>query len=39
MFQIIRIGQTQAETLSVPYLNPLVLRKEFESILGKVQIL
>ncbi|CAH2087462.1 unnamed protein product [Euphydryas editha] len=33
--QIIRIGQTQAETLSVPYLNPLVLRKEFESILGR----
>ncbi|XP_046966815.1 DENN domain-containing protein Crag isoform X4 [Vanessa cardui] len=33
--QVIRIGQTQAETLSVPYLNPLVLRKEFESILGR----
>ncbi|CAH0718266.1 unnamed protein product, partial [Brenthis ino] len=33
--QIIREGQSQAETLSVPYLNPLVLRKEFESILGR----
>ncbi|XP_053611324.1 DENN domain-containing protein Crag isoform X2 [Plodia interpunctella] len=33
--QIIRTGQTQAEILSVPYLNPLVLRKEFESILGR----
>ncbi|XP_037292276.1 DENN domain-containing protein Crag isoform X2 [Manduca sexta] len=33
--QIMRTGQTQAETLSVPYLNPLVLRKEFESILSR----
>ncbi|XP_045511840.1 DENN domain-containing protein Crag isoform X1 [Pieris brassicae] len=33
--QIIRAEQTQSETLSVPYLNPLVLRKEFESILGR----
>ncbi|XP_073960241.1 DENN domain-containing protein Crag-like isoform X3 [Choristoneura fumiferana] len=33
--QIVREGQTQTETLSVPYLNPLVLRKEFESILGR----
>ncbi|KAF9412445.1 hypothetical protein HW555_009048 [Spodoptera exigua] len=33
--QIFRSGQTQPETLSVPYLNPLVLRKEFESILGR----
>lgn len=33
--QIIRSGQKQTETLSVPYLNPLVLRKEFESILGR----
>ncbi|XP_045500969.1 DENN domain-containing protein Crag isoform X1 [Colias croceus] len=33
--QIIRTSQTQSETLSVPYLNPLVLRKEFESILGR----
>ncbi|XP_045776028.1 DENN domain-containing protein Crag isoform X2 [Maniola jurtina] len=33
--QVIRKGQTQAETISVPYLNPLVLRKEFESILGR----
>ncbi|CAH0399446.1 unnamed protein product [Chilo suppressalis] len=33
--QIIRLNQTQAEILSVPYLNPLVLRKEFESILGR----
>ncbi|XP_013183784.2 DENN domain-containing protein Crag isoform X2 [Amyelois transitella] len=33
--QIIRTSQTQAEILSVPYLNPLVLRKEFESILGR----
>lgn len=35
-FQIIREGQSQTETLSVPYLNPLVLRKEFESILGRL---
>ncbi|XP_061719640.1 DENN domain-containing protein Crag isoform X1 [Cydia pomonella] len=33
--QIMREGQTQTETVSVPYLNPLVLRKEFESILGR----
>ncbi|KAJ0175098.1 hypothetical protein K1T71_009239 [Dendrolimus kikuchii] len=33
--QIFRSGDKQAETLSVPYLNPLVLRKEFESILGR----
>ncbi|XP_063539999.1 DENN domain-containing protein Crag [Cydia strobilella] len=33
--QILRVGQTQTETVSVPYLNPLVLRKEFESILGR----
>ncbi|CAG9790939.1 unnamed protein product [Diatraea saccharalis] len=33
--QILRLNQTQAEILSVPYLNPLVLRKEFESILGR----
>ncbi|XP_026750235.2 DENN domain-containing protein Crag isoform X2 [Galleria mellonella] len=33
--QIIRTNQTQAEVLNVPYLNPLVLRKEFESILGR----
>ncbi|XP_061379394.1 DENN domain-containing protein Crag isoform X3 [Danaus plexippus] len=33
--QIVRMDQTQAETLTVPYLNPLVLRKEFESILGR----
>ncbi|XP_068622803.1 DENN domain-containing protein Crag [Battus philenor] len=33
--QIIREGQSQPETISVPYLNPLVLRKEFESILGR----
>uniref|UniRef100_A0A2A4JDM7 UDENN domain-containing protein n=1 Tax=Heliothis virescens TaxID=7102 RepID=A0A2A4JDM7_HELVI len=32
--QILRSDQKQ-ETLSVPYLNPLVLRKEFESILGR----
>ncbi|KAJ8718534.1 hypothetical protein PYW08_002771 [Mythimna loreyi] len=32
--QIIRSDQ-KAETFSVPYLNPLVLRKEFESILGR----
>ncbi|CAG4943676.1 unnamed protein product, partial [Parnassius apollo] len=32
---VIREGQTQPETISVPYLNPLVLRKEFESILGR----
>ncbi|XP_049872038.1 DENN domain-containing protein Crag isoform X2 [Pectinophora gossypiella] len=33
--QVVRTGQTQAESISVPYLNPLVLRKEFESILGR----
>ncbi|XP_045538739.1 DENN domain-containing protein Crag [Papilio machaon] len=33
--QIYREGQSQPETISVPYLNPLVLRKEFESILGR----
>ncbi|XP_059061581.1 DENN domain-containing protein Crag isoform X2 [Achroia grisella] len=33
--QIIRTNQTQTEVLNVPYLNPLVLRKEFESILGR----
>ncbi|CAH0588078.1 unnamed protein product [Chrysodeixis includens] len=33
--QIIRSDQKQSDTLSVPYLNPLVLRKEFESILGR----
>ncbi|KAL0870637.1 hypothetical protein ABMA27_005596 [Loxostege sticticalis] len=33
--QIVRTNQTQAEILSVPYLNPLVLRKEFESILSR----
>ncbi|KAM3965518.1 LOW QUALITY PROTEIN: DENN domain-containing protein Crag [Aphomia sociella] len=33
--QIIRENQSQAENLSVPYLNPLVLRKELESILGR----
>ncbi|CAG9116997.1 unnamed protein product [Plutella xylostella] len=33
--QIRRRGKPQAETLTVPYLNPLVLRKEFESILGR----
>ncbi|CAH2049264.1 unnamed protein product, partial [Iphiclides podalirius] len=33
--QITREGQAQSETISVPYLNPLVLRKEFESILGR----
>lgn len=38
VFQIFRSGQTQPETLSVPYLNPLVLRKEFESILGMYSI-
>ncbi|XP_075979851.1 DENN domain-containing protein Crag isoform X4 [Anticarsia gemmatalis] len=32
--QILR-PEKPAETLSVPYLNPLVLRKEFESILGR----
>lgn len=34
LFQIIRSDQNKTETFSVPYLNPLVLRKEFESILG-----
>lgn len=33
--KIMRTGQTQTETLTVPYLNPLVLRKEFESVLGR----
>lgn len=33
--EIRRTGQTVAEYLSVPYLNPLVLRKEFESILSR----
>ncbi|XP_013140292.1 PREDICTED: DENN domain-containing protein 4C [Papilio polytes] len=33
--QIYREEQSQPETISVPYLNPLVLRKEFESILGR----
>ncbi|XP_072937985.1 DENN domain-containing protein Crag [Epargyreus clarus] len=33
--QVLRTDQTQVENLSVPYLNPLVLRKEFESILGR----
>ncbi|CAB3244657.1 unnamed protein product [Arctia plantaginis] len=32
--QVLR-PEKPAETLSVPYLNPLVLRKEFESILGR----
>lgn len=32
--QVLR-SDKPAETLSVPYLNPLVLRKEFESILGR----
>ncbi|KAL4717287.1 hypothetical protein ACJJTC_017174, partial [Scirpophaga incertulas] len=33
--QVIRPDQAQAKIFSVPYLNPLVLRKEFESILGR----
>ncbi|XP_050679271.1 DENN domain-containing protein Crag isoform X2 [Leptidea sinapis] len=33
--QITRTGQSQPEPVSVPYLNPLVLRKEFESILSR----
>ncbi|GBP34417.1 DENN domain-containing protein 4B [Eumeta japonica] len=33
--QITRSGLTSPETVMVPYLNPLVLRKEFESILSR----